>query len=212
MSARGFFLTLEGGEGTGKSTLAAGLEATLRATGRACVRTREPGGSPGGDAIRELLVKGAVERWSVLSETMLLTAARNAHLEHTITPALAAGQIVICDRYVDSTQAYQVAGRGLPLAAFHMLNDLIAAPKPDLTFILDLDPVLGVGRSTRGGALQEDRFERMPSAFHQRVREAFLQIATQEPLRCVVIDAAMPAESVLAQVLATLESRLSQKS
>lgn len=208
MSARGFFLTLEGGEGAGKSTLALGLETALHNAGRPCQRTREPGGSPGGDAIRELLVKGETDRWSVLSESLLLTAARNAHLEHTILPALAAGTTVICDRYVDSTEAYQVAGRGLPRAAFQALNELIDAPMPDLTFILDLDPALGVGRSVRGGAAREDRYERMTAPFHARVRAAFLAIAAREAERCVVIDAFQPADTVLAIALDALQRRL----
>ncbi|MBI1250093.1 MAG: dTMP kinase [Alphaproteobacteria bacterium] len=208
MSARpGRFITLEGGEGAGKSTLAAGLAQALSAEGRTVTRTREPGGSPGADAVRALLVRGDAERWSVLSEALLLAAARNDHLERAIRPALAAGHVVICDRYSDSTWAYQVAARGLDETAFHALSHLIAADTPDLTFILDIDPDIGLARS-RGAGLGEDRYERMDLRFHATVRQAFLDIAQREPQRCAVLNAAHGADAVLADALAVLRTRL----
>jgi dTMP kinase len=187
-AARGLFVTLEGGEGAGKSTLAQALEARLRALDRAVVRTREPGGTPGADAIRTLIVSGAQDRWAPEVETLLLAAARRDHAERTIRPALDQGAVVICDRYQDSTEAYQGAGRGVDGAFLAQAAALIAAPKPDLTFMLDLPVEIGLARS-RGAARGEDRFERMDQAFHERVRLAFLAIAAREPGRCHVLDA-----------------------
>ncbi len=205
LRARGRFVTLEGGEGAGKSTLAKGLAETLRARGTEVVTTREPGGSPGADEIRALLVTGATGRWSVLSEALLLSAARSDHLERTVRPALEAGSVVICDRYTDSFRAYQSAGRGLPARAVDTLTALIGADVPDLTLVLDIDPNLGIARS-RGPSLQEARFEAMGHPFHARVRQAFLDIAAAEPARCRVLDASLPPEEVAAAALEALEA------
>lgn len=202
----GRFITLEGGEGVGKSTLAAHLAAALEQRGRRVVRTREPGGSPGADAIRALLVRGAADRWSVLSEALLLTAARNDHLERTIRPALAAGAWVICDRYTDSTWAYQVAARGLSAQSFDALSALIGADAPDVTLVLDLDPAIGLGRS-RGAGIGEDRYERMDLAFHAAVRQAFLDIAARDPRRCAVLDASLGEAALAEAALAVLDAR-----
>lgn len=196
--APGRFITLEGGEGVGKSTLAAGLLASLEAAGRVVVRTREPGGSPGADEIRRLIVTGDKERWSGLTETLLLVAARNDHLERTIRPALARGAWVICDRFLDSTYAYQVAARGIPEATLSALHKVIDAPQPDLTLVLDLEPALGLSRA-RSRTIGEARYESFDEGFHARVRAAFLGIAAQEPKRCAVIDATRDAEGVLEQ-------------
>lgn len=204
---RGRFITLEGGEGTGKSTLARGLGEVLRGQGRDVVLTREPGGAPGADAIRALLVQGEASRWSALEEALLFAAARLNHLNHTIRPALARGAWVICDRYADSTRAYQVGAGGLDGGVLEQLNALIGADAPDLTFVLDLSPEAGLARS-RGAEAGEDRFERKGAEFHQRVRAEFLAIATREPRRCVVIDASARAEEVLARALAAVEARL----
>lgn len=204
---RGRFITLEGGEGTGKSTLARGLGEVLRGQGRDVVLTREPGGAPGADAIRALLVQGEASRWSALEEALLFAAARLNHLNHTIRPALARGAWVICDRYADSTRAYQVGAGGLDGGVLEQLNTLIGADAPDLTFVLDLSPDAGLARS-RGAEAGEDRFERKGAEFHQRVRAEFLAIATREPRRCVVIDASARAEEVLARALAAVEARL----
>lgn len=196
----GLFLTLEGGEGGGKSTLALALAAHYERAGRTVVRTREPGGSPGAEALRALLLHGPEERWSPLSEALLFSAARNDHLERCIRPALAAGAVVVCDRYLDSTMAYQTAS-GLPGAVCVSLAALIAADAPDLTFILDVDPALGLARAGREA---DDRFEHRDAAFHGRVREAFLRIARAEPARCRVLDASQPPQAVLAAAVGAL--------
>lgn len=206
-AASGRFITLEGGEGTGKSTLARGLAEALRARGRDVVVTREPGGAPGADAIRALLVSGEANRWSALEEALLFAAARLNHLNQTIRPALERGAVVVCDRYIDSTRAYQVAAGGLDPRALETLNALIEAPAPDLTFVLDLDPAAGLARS-RGQHIGEDRFEKKAPSFHARVREEFLAIARREPQRCVVLDAGQSAQAVLAAALHALEGRL----
>ena len=208
MSARprGWFITIEGGEGGGKSTLAKGLAAHIQACGHAVVCTREPGGSAGAEALRQLLLHGPQDRWSPLSEALLFTAARNDHLERTIRPALARGNVVICDRYIDSTRAYQSAG-GLDLHTCSRLAALIDADPPDLTLILDLPPDQGLARAGREA---DDRFEHRSTAFHAAVRAAFLRIAQAEPQRCRVLDAEASAEQVLAaaqQAWRALEAR-----
>ena len=203
----GRFITLEGGEGAGKSTLLRGLAEALRAEGREVVATREPGGAPGADAIRALLVSGDANRWSAMEEALLFAAARLNHLNHTIRPALARGAWVVCDRYYDSTRAYQVAAGGLDPAALDALNVLIDAPTPDLTLVLDLDPERGVERS-QGKHAGEDRFEKKNAAFHARVRAEFRAIARREPERCVIIDAGQDADAVCAAALAVVEARL----
>ena len=205
--APGRFITLEGGEGTGKSTLARGLAEALRARGVDVLTTREPGGAPGADAIRELLVQGDANKWSATEEALLFAAARLNHLTHTVRPHLAHGAWVISDRYYDSTRAYQVAAGGLAPSVLDQLNALIEAPAPDLTFVLDLDPSSVLARS-RGAEAGEDRFEKKDAAFHQRVRAEFLAIAAREARRCAVIDASAPKEVVLAEALKIIEARL----
>lgn len=200
----GRFITLEGGEGTGKSTLARGLAEALRDGAREIVTTREPGGAPGADAIRALLVSGDASRWSAMEEALLFAAARLNHLDHLIRPALARGAWVICDRYYDSTRAYQVAAGGLAQEALLQLNALIQAPRPDLTLVLDLDPAEGLARS-RGHEVDEDRFEKKDIGFHQRVRDEFRTIAANEPDRCALVDASQAPAQVLAAALAHLE-------
>jgi dTMP kinase len=203
--AQGRFITLEGGEGAGKSTLARGLADALK--DREVVLTREPGGSPGADAIRALLVQGDANRWSALEEALLFATARRNHLQQTILPALARGAWVICDRYYDSTRAYQVAAGGLSPNVLEQLNTLIEAPAPDLTLMLDLDVSVGLTRS-RGAHAGEDRFERKGEAFHARVRDEFRAIAAREPERCVVIDAGQPQAAALAAALDAIKARL----
>lgn len=204
---QGRFITLEGGEGTGKSTLARGLAEVLRARGVAVLTTREPGGAPGADAIRELLVQGDANKWSATEEALLFAAARLNHLTHTVRPALARGEWVISDRYYDSTRAYQVAAGGLAPSVLDQLNALIEAPAPDLTFVLDLDPSSGLARS-RGAEAGEDRFEKKDAAFHARVRVEFLAVAAREPKRCAILDASAAKEAVLAEALKIIEARL----
>lgn len=204
--AQGRFITLEGGEGTGKSTLARALAQALRSRA-AVVVTREPGGAPGADAIRTLLVSGEANRWSAAEEALLFAAARLNHLTHTIRPALERGAWVVCDRYYDSTRAYQVAAGGLKAEALEMLNALIDAPAPDLTLVLDIDPDLGLARS-RGEHIGEDRFERKDANFHARVRAEFQALAAREPKRCVLIDATQSKDGVLGAALAAIKARL----
>lgn len=204
---RGRFITLEGGEGAGKSTMAKRLAECLQQTGTDVVQTREPGGAPGADAIRSLLVQGDAARWAPLEEALLFTAARANHLRETIRPALARGAWVICDRYTDSTRAYQAAGGGVAADVLDRLNDIITADTPDLTLILDLPVEAGLARS-RGAERGEDRFEAMNPAFHERVRAAFLAIAEREPKRCAVIDVTQAREVVLGRALALIGERL----
>ncbi|WP_119678371.1 dTMP kinase [Indioceanicola profundi] len=208
MPVRGRFITLEGGEGAGKSTQIRLLAEALRERGIEVLTTREPGGSPGAEAIRDLLVNGEPGRWQPLTEAMLVNAARHEHLTRTVLPSLSAGTWVVCDRFADSTLAYQGYGLGVhrdALVALHRLA--VAETMPDLTLILDIDPEAGIARtaSRRGG---EDRYERMGTEFHRRLRQGFLDIAAGEPDRCAVIDAAQPVETVQAAILAEVGRRL----
>lgn len=203
----GKFITLEGGEGAGKSTLARALADRLEQAGVETVVTREPGGSPGADAIRALFVRGDTDKFAPLTDALLIAAARSDHIAHTIRPALAAGRWVICDRFTDSTRAYQGAGRGVDVRTLAALDALIDAPIPDLTLVLDVEPKAGVRRS-KGGQSGEDRFEKMDLAFHEKVRAAFLDIAADEPKRCVVIDAAQEKGAVLHAALGAIAARL----
>jgi dTMP kinase len=192
---RGFFIALEGGEGAGKSTQARRLAEDLRALGHEVVLTREPGGSPGAEDIRQLLVTGEAARWSPLTEALLMYAAREDHLNATIRPALARGAIVISDRFADSSEAYQGAGGGVPIETLNALRSaVVGADEPDLTLIFDLPVEAGLARaSARGG---DARFESKGVAYHQRLRDAFLSIAARRKDRAVLIDAAQPVEAV----------------
>lgn len=194
--ARGKFITFEGGEGAGKSTQIALLAEALRAAGVAVHTTREPGGSPGAEQIRKLLVTGDGDRWDAMSEALLHFAARRDHTEKVIRPRLAAGDWVLSDRFADSTMAYQGYAQGLGRAAVEMLATLTLGDfAPDLTLILDVPVEAGLARaaSRRDG---EDRYERLGPAFHTRLHEAFREIAAREPGRCVLIDAGGDVESV----------------
>lgn len=186
---RGRFITFEGGEGSGKTTQSARLADWLSERGIAVRRTREPGGTPSAEEIRDLVVKGTDGRWSALAETLLMFAARDDHLRRVIRPALEAGEWVICDRFVDSTLAYQGYGRSLgrvPIDAIAAM--VVGGTRPDLTIILDLPPVVGLARAAaRRGA--ETRFESLDQTFHDRLRAGFLEIAAAEPDRCIVVDA-----------------------
>ncbi|HEV7383597.1 MAG TPA: dTMP kinase [Phenylobacterium sp.] len=186
----GKFITFEGGEGAGKSTQLTRLAARLQEGGREVVATREPGGSPGAEAIRELVLKGAADRWSPVTETLLMYAARRDHVERVIRPALARGAWVVCDRFADSTRAYQGAAGGTdPGLIAAMETYVLEGTRPDITLIFDLPVAVGLERAhARAGA--EMRFESKGLEFHERLRKAFLAIAKAEPERCVVIDAA----------------------
>jgi len=207
----GVFITLEGGEGGGKSTQAKLLAEALKQRGYDVVLTREPGGAPGAEAIRELLVKGDPGRWDGLTEAMLHYAARRNHLVNTVWPAMEAGKVVISDRFADSTMAYQGYGHGIDRAAITTLyKTAVGDFAPNLTLILDLPPQAGLKRAgSRGGA--EDRYERMDVSFHERLRNGFLEIAKAEPKRCKVIDAARDIESIHRDILAAVNSILPGK-
>ena len=204
---RGRFITFEGGEGAGKSTQLKRLAERLRGLGHDVVATREPGGSPGAEAIRELVLNGAADRWSPVTETLLLYAARRDHIERVIAPALARGAWVVCDRFADSTRAYQGAAGGADPALIAALEaHVLDAARPDLTLIFDLPPQAGLARAhARGGEL---RFESKGLAFHERLRDGFLAIARAEPERCALIDATGSMDSVEAAVRAAVETRL----
>ncbi|MEE8445281.1 MAG: dTMP kinase [Alphaproteobacteria bacterium] len=204
----GRFITLEGGEGGGKSTQARLLADFLGAHVGEVVATREPGGSPGAEQIRTLLVDGDPRRWDAMTEALLHVAARRDHLVNTILPALARGAWVISDRFADSTMAYQGYGHGLDRRAIAELYRLCAGTlAPDLTLILDLPVETGLARAAgrQGG---EDRYERMDRDFHRRLRDGFLEIASREPERCVVIDASGDVDSVHAAIADAVRQRL----
>jgi dTMP kinase len=185
----GRFITLEGGEGAGKSTQARRLAAALEARKIPCIVTREPGGSPGAEDIRKLLVNGEPGRWDALTETLLLFAARADHVACTIRPALDAGKFVICDRFTDSTYAYQGVGRATPRETIRRIESVVLEDfKPDLTLILDLPVETGLKRAHARGA-DEGRFEKFDRDFHESLRHAFLDIAKRAPDRCIVVDA-----------------------
>jgi dTMP kinase len=206
---RGKFITFEGGEGTGKSTQVKRLAESLRADGHNVVTTREPGGAPGAEDIRKLLVEGEPGRWDPLTEAILHFAARREHLARTVLPALERGDWVISDRFADSTMAYQAYGQGVPAEKIDALyRDVIGDLRPDLTIILDLPPEQGLHRASARAA-GTTRYEQMDVAFHRKIRDAFLEIARRDPGRCVVIATGAPPDQVAAQVLATVRARLS---
>lgn len=195
------FITFEGIDGSGKSTQARLLAETLRAAGRDVVLTREPGGSPGAEEIRRLVLEGPPERWSAETEILLFTAARRDHLEKTIRPALAAGKVVICDRFADSTRVYQGITRGDLRATVDRLHALIIGQEPDLTFLIDIDPATGLGRARarQGG---EERFEDFGLAMQKQMRAGFLDLARTAPARFRVIDGTRPPETIAAEIAA----------
>lgn len=197
------FITLEGGEGTGKSTQARLLAEALRGQGHAVVLTREPGGTPGAEAIRGLLVNGDPDRWTPWSDALLMTAARVDHVARVIRPALDRGAIVICDRFIDSTRAYQGAGRGLPDAALTRLHDDAVGLWPDRTLVLLLDAQAGLRRAAARGT-GEARFEAIGGDFHARVQQFFSALPAAEPARCRAIDAGGSIADVTARIMAAV--------
>lgn len=205
---RGRFITLEGGEGAGKSTQQNRLAARLAEAGFEVVATREPGGSTGGEAIRELLVNGPPERWSAMTEVLLMNAARRDHIERCIRPALERGVVVVCDRFADSTRAYQGAGgEADPAFIAAVERHVVGETRPDLTLILDLPVEAGLERAAhRGGG--EARFEAKGVEFHRRLRQGFLDIAAAEPERCVVVDSTRPQDEVAEAIWAAVQERL----
>jgi dTMP kinase len=205
----GRFITLEGGEGVGKSTQARALAEALGGRGHDILLTREPGGSDGAEAIRALLLGGAVDRWSPASEALLFAAARADHVERTIRPALAEGRWVLCDRFVDSTLAYQGAAEGIDGAALRRLHEIGSGGlMPDRTLVLLLSPEEGAARAAQRDRSAGDRFARRDAGFHARVSEAFAALATSEPDRVKAVDASGMVEAVTARLLTALEGLL----
>ena len=201
------FITFEGGEGAGKSTQCKKLVAALKKRGVASIATREPGGSPGAEEIRDLIVHGEPGRWDTLTETLLIFAARADHVARAIKPALAGGKWVICDRFTDSTFAYQGAGRGLARETIRRLETIVLDDfRPDLTIILDLSVETGLAR-TRSRGQGAARFENFDTEFHERLRQAFLAIARRSRERCVVIDASDDANGVADAVWSAVSKR-----
>lgn len=205
---RGRFISFEGGEGAGKSTQVQRLAARLTGGGREVVTTREPGGSTGAESIRDIVLRGEADRWSPTTETLLMYAARRDHIERVIRPALARGAWVICDRFADSTRAYQGAAGGVDPKFITALEAFILEDtRPDLTLVFDLPAEVGLERAhARAGA--EMRFESKGMAFHERLRDGFRAIAASEPERCALIDATASIEQVEAAVWAAVEARL----
>ncbi len=204
---RGKFITLEGGEGVGKSTLAANLQAGLRDLGESVVLTREPGGVPTAEAIRELLLHGDQDI-APLGEVLLFNAARSEHLNQLIRPALQRGDWVNCDRFMDSTRAYQLASDPSLEQAITTLDELcVGGDRPDLTFMLDLAPKVRAARLAKRAAAQ-DRFEARSRDFHDQVRAQFLKIAARDPIRCTVLDAATSPETLAETALSHIKAQL----
>jgi dTMP kinase len=205
---RGRFITFEGGEGAGKSTQVQRLAARLKGGSHEVVTTREPGGSPGAESIRDLVLRGDADRWSPVTETLLMYASRRDHIERVIRPALARGAWVICDRFADSTRAYQGAAGGVDPGFITALETyILETTRPDLTLVFDLPAEMGLERAhARAGA--EMRFESKGMAFHERLRAGFQAIAAAEPDRCAVIDATATMDGVEAAVWAAVEARL----
>lgn len=209
MTAR--FITFEGGEGAGKTTQIARLAERLRARGEAVVTTREPGGSPRAEALRAAILSGEGKALGPFAEALLFAAARRDHLDETIRPALARGAIVLCDRFADSTRAYQGAAGAVPVAAIDALERwAIGDTRPDLTLVLDLPVETALARAAarRGAGEGADRYEAEGRAFHERLREAFRGIAAAEPERCVLVDASGAPDVVAERVAAIVEARL----
>ena len=196
---RGRFITLEGVDGAGKSTQAGLLAQGLRESGRDVIATREPGGSPAAEDIRALVVRGAVARWDPMTEALLHFAARKEHLKHTIRPALDAGTWVVCDRFADSTTAYQGYAHGLGPEPVHALV-------PDLTLVLDL--AAGAALARAATAAGEDRYERMGAGFHERLCDGYREIARLEADRCLLIDAGGTVDEVQTAIRAAVGDRL----
>ena len=207
---KGCFISFEGGEGSGKSTQIRLLAEALRNSGREVVMTREPGGSTGAEEIRKLLVTGEPGRWDPVSETLLFFAGRRDHLVQTIWPAMKKGQIVITDRFADSTMAYQGYGYGNNVEQQKLIRNLYATVagdfKPDVTFLLDIPVEVGLRRSCRPDN-KEQRFEKQALKFHENLRQAYLMMAKQEPERFVVIDAQQPVALIHQQIMDVLKAK-----
>ena len=208
---RGRLITFEGGEGVGKSTQLRLLAEKLRSDGIKVLETREPGGSSGGEAIRNVLLDPSLkENWTPMSEALMHFAARADHMARVVEPALASGKWVLCDRFTDSTMAYQGIAQGLGTSVIEQLSALtLKGRKPDLTIVLDLDPEVGQRRVAERGE-QASRYDMMEIAFHRRLREAFLMIVRSDPARCVVVESGHPVDLVADQISAIVSGRLEE--
>jgi len=210
VSDKGLFISFEGIDGSGKSTQARLLADHLRDAGRDVILTREPGGSPGAEEIRALVLQGDPDRWSAETEILLFTAARRDHLERTIRPALAAGKVVICDRFADSTRMYQGLSRGDLRGVVDRLHDLMIGVEPDLTILIDMDPTEGLSRAlSRKGA--EERFEDFGEDLQKAMRAGFLALADEFADRFRVVDGARAVEAVAADVRAVADGLLPKR-
>ncbi len=217
MTVPGKFITLEGGEGGGKTTQAAVLSERLRRSGLNVLQTREPGGTPRAEALRDVLLSGKAKKYGALGEAVLFYAARESHLQLAIRPALERGTWVVCDRFSDSTRAYQGAAGGLPMSVLEAIDSaVVGATRPDLTIIFDLPPEIGLKRAAQrkveksaGDAAEAapDRFETMNMAFHRTLRQEFLAIAKAEPERCAVVDASDTERHVEEKVWSIVRDR-----
>ena len=205
--AAGLFVTFEGIDGSGKSTQARLLAESLRAEGREVVLTREPGGSPGAEQIRALVLEGATDRWSAETEILLFTAARRDHLERTIRPALEAGKVVVCDRFADSTRMYQGLSRGDLRGVVDELHRLMIGREPDLTVLVDMDPEVGLARAL-GRQGREERFEDFGPELQRRMRAGFLALAEEFAPRFRVVDGNRPLEEVARDVRAAVATAM----
>ena len=204
---RNQFITFEGGEGSGKSTQINLLHNFLIEKGEDVLCTREPGGTPSAEIIRNLLTKGDTDRWSPATEALLMWAARSEHVEKLIKPSLDKGKWVLCDRFYHSTYAYQGVGHNLGIENMRIIKKIIIGEiTPNLTFILDIDPVNGIGR-TKNRVSNEDRFEKMNLAFHNNLRKAFIQFAKKNPKRFIVIDAELSLEKISEIISSEVQTR-----
>jgi len=206
---KGFFISFEGIDGSGKSTQTKLLRDQLEAAGHDVVLTREPGGSPGAEEIRALVLQGDPDRWSAHTEILLFTAARRDHLERTIQPALASGKIVICDRFADSTRMYQGLSRGDLRDCVDRLHKLMIGVEPDLTVLIDMDPTEGLSRALARNTVEE-RFEDFGEDLQVAMRAGFLSLAQEFPDRFVVIDGSGPIDSVAADIFSQTQARIAQ--
>jgi dTMP kinase len=204
---QGLFLTFEGIDGSGKSTQAKRLASALQSAGHDVVLTREPGGSPGAEEIRRLVLEGDPDRWSAETEILLFTAARRDHLERTILPALGAGKVVICDRFADSTRMYQGLSRGDLRPVVDQLHSLMIGREPDLTLLIDMDPEIGLSRA-KGRQGTEERFEDFGVDLQRKMRAGFLSLADEFSQRFRVIDGAQPMDTVAAEILSLVTGAL----
>ena len=193
---KNYFITFEGGEGSGKSTQIDFLSDFLKKKGAKVLSTREPGGTPSAEIIRDLVTKGDPNKWTPLTESLLMWASRTEHVEKLIRPSLEDGKWVLCDRFYHSTYAYQGIGHNLGIEKMQAIKNIVLGDfKPDLTFVLDIDPFVGIERTKKRNS-GEDRFEKMNIDFHNKLRHAFIEISKEDPHRFVLIDGELDINSI----------------